>query len=347
VLPSSTTMSGIVNLTDCRILVTGGSGFIGTNLVESYLNSSCEILNIDINEPRDRSHSDVWRKVDLLDADQLKREIHVFQPHYIYHLAARTDFQAKTLEDYRANTLGVENLIQAISGLNDLQRIIFTSSRLVCKISYQPKDNFDYCPTTPYGESKVLGEKMVHQAQDRIPCPWLIVRPTSIWGPWFGIPYKTFFIAIASGRYFHPGAREIYKSFGYVGNSVYELDQLMQADVAVIHRQTFYLEDYPPINVRHMANHIQETLQVKKIRTLPILPLRAAGLLGDIAQRFGWQEPPLTSFRLNNLLTTMIYESAALEKVVGDLPFSMEDGIHKTIRWMEDHGELNTANDRS
>jgi GlcNAc-P-P-Und epimerase len=340
-------MSVQESLSNCRILITGGSGFIGTNLVDFYLNSDCEILNIDINEPRNILHSRFWRKIDLLDADRLKHEIHLFKPHYIYHLAARTDLHGKTLEDYSANTLGVDNLIKAITGVDDLKCIIFASSRLVCKIGYQPENEFDYCPTTYYGESKVLGEKIVHQQCNTLPCPWMIVRPTSIWGPWFDIPYKTFFLAIASGKYFHPGSQEIYKSFGYVGNTVYELDRLIRADGTVVHRKTFYLEDYPPVNLRVMADHIQQTMQVQNIQTIPVILLRRVAFLGDLAQRLGWSEPPLTSFRLENLMTTMIYDSTALAQIVGKLPFSMEEGICKTIEWLESHGDIKVARGRN
>jgi hypothetical protein len=57
-----------------------------------------------------------------------------------------------------------------------------------------------------------------------------MVRPTSIWGPWFEIPYRTFFDATARGRYLHPRGRKVRKSFGYVGNTVYQLDRLMFAE---------------------------------------------------------------------------------------------------------------------
>jgi nucleoside-diphosphate-sugar epimerase len=334
-------MKSTESLTDYRILITGGSGFIGTNLVNFYIKSGCEILNLDINEPKNILHSNVYHKTDLLDYESLKDEIQHFKPHYIYHMAARTDLNGKNLEDYSANTQGVQNLIQAIKGLECLNRVIFASSRLVCKIGYQPMTELDYCPTTYYGESKALGEKIVREQCDNITCPWIIVRPTSIWGPWFDIPYKTFFLAIARGQYFHPGQKEVYKSFGYVGNTVYELDRLMIAPSAMVNQKVLYLEDYPPVNLRKMADYIQEIMQVKKIKTVPLMPLRLAAFLGDAMKFLGWCEPPLTSFRLDNLMTTMVYDSYLLEQIVGDLPFTMEEGIVETVKWMRNQGEIN------
>lgn len=49
-----------------KILVTGGSGFIGTNLIETLLkDAQNEILSIDKAEPKIDSHRKVWKKVDI------------------------------------------------------------------------------------------------------------------------------------------------------------------------------------------------------------------------------------------------------------------------------------------
>lgn len=322
-----------------RVLITGGSGFIGTNLVEYCTKLGHTVLNIDQCPPRNTLHQSFWHKIDLLDKRSLQQEIQSFEPHYIYHLAARTDLDGKCLDDYKANTLGVSNLIEAISTSSSLSRIIFASSRLVCKIGYQPKDDLDYCPTTYYGESKVLGEKIVRESKI-IPCPWMIVRPTSIWGEWFDIPYKTFFTAIAQGRYFHPGNLEIYKSFGYVGNTVYELEKLLFAPDQTIKGRTLYLQDYPPIHLKSMSNCIQEAMHAKTIQTLPLIPLQIISLIGDLLKIMGLRNPPLTSFRLKNLITNMVYDSTLLEKIVEDLPYTMEQGIIQTIEWMREYGEI-------
>ena len=167
----------------------------------------------------------------------------------MYHLAARTDLGGATLADYAANTRGVENLIDAASSSATIRRVMFASSRLVCKIGYQPAADDDYCPSTVYGESKAIGERVVRARAASAAWDWIIVRPTSIWGPWFGVPYRVFFDAVARGRYVHPRGRRIAKSFGYVGNTVHQLLALASAPSADLHARTLYLADYPPIDV--------------------------------------------------------------------------------------------------
>jgi nucleoside-diphosphate-sugar epimerase len=317
-----------------RVVVTGGSGFIGTNLVEHFVARGDTVLNLDVRSPRNQTHRKYWKNVDLLDVANLNRELNEFRPELILHMGARTDLDGLSDSDYADNTVGVENLLTAIERTKSLRKIIFASSRLVCGIGYQPKDETDYCPSTAYGESKVIGERLVRDASSRIPCPWLIVRPTSIWGPWFDVPYKTFFLSIAKGQYVHPGAGQILKSFGFVGNTVYELQRLADAPGESVHRKTLYLADYPPVDVAQMANSIQRALGAQPIKTVNRAILRPAAWLGDALKAFGWRNPPLTSFRLNNLLTPMVHDLEPLRAIVGELPYTMETGVAMTVDWL-------------
>lgn len=323
-----------------RILITGGSGFIGTNLVEHFVVNGSQVINLDVAKPRNPDHEHYWNKVDLLDRDALTKSIHEFQPDFVLHMGARTDLDGKLLSDYAANTDGVKNLIYALEGLNSVRRVVFASSRLVCRIGYQPTNELDYCPSTPYGKSKMIGEQIVRDAADRLQCPWVIVRPTSIWGPWFDVPYKTFFLSVAKGRYVHPSNAKILKSFGFVGNTVYELQRLLDTNAALISGKTLYLADYPPIDVREMANVIQRELGSRPIRTASLGLLRAAAMSGDMLKLLGWRHPPLTTFRLNNLLAPMVHDLEPLRKIAGDLPHSMEEGIRITTDWLKSHGDI-------
>lgn len=323
-----------------RVLVTGGSGFIGTNLIEHFLAHGNEIINLDIASPRNKAHSGYWRKIDLLDTKGLRDAVHNFNPEVILHMGARTDLDGISLNDYAANTVGVKNLITAIENMKSLRRVVFASSRLVCRIGYSPLNDTDYCPSTPYGESKAIGEQIVRGEASRIPCPWVIVRPTSIWGPWFDVPYKTFFLSIAKGRYVHPGSLQILKSFGFVGNAVHELQALLNADGEKVNGKTLYLADYQPIDVAQMANSIQRELGVTQIKTVSVGVLQKVAWMGDALKLLGWRNPPLTTFRLNNLLTPMVHDLGSLQSIVGELPYSMEKGIHITAAWMKFHGDI-------
>jgi nucleoside-diphosphate-sugar epimerase len=266
--------------------------------------------------------------------------LHAFKPDLILHLAARTDLDGRSLGDYAANTTGVESVVEAALDCNTVKRVVFASSRLVCKIGYVPVSYSDYCPTTPYGESKAVGEKLVRERAAGAPWNWIQVRPTSIWGPWFGVPYKLFFDSVARGRYVHPRGLDILKSFGYVGNTVHQLMALINAAPAQIDRKTIYLADYPPIQVGRMAELIRAEVGIARGREVPLAALKLLATVGDLGKALGWKQPPLTSFRLANLVTPMVYDLAPLEAIAGALPYDMASGVKQTVAWMRAHGEL-------
>ncbi len=323
-----------------RVLVTGGSGFIGTNVCEHLVRQGVPVLNLDIAAPRNINHAAIWKQVDICRAVALHEAVFDFQPTNVLHLAARTDLDGRTVADYAANVQGVENLVDAALACASVARVVFASSRLVCKIGYAPAGETDYCPTTAYGESKVQGELIVRSRAAGAAWDWLQVRPTSIWGPWFGVPYKLFFDAVARGRYVHPRGLRILKSFGFVGNTVAQLMAILAADKASINHQTIYLADYPPIDVSVMADLIRRELHIGPGREVPMGMLKVAAKLGDLGKALGWQQPPLTSFRLANLVTPMVYDLVPLQAIAGALPFSLADGVQATVAWMRAHGGL-------
>lgn len=323
-----------------RILLTGASGFIGTNLLRKCVGDGLEALNIDIAPPRDPSALPYWAQCDVTDTNNLSSLIRNFSPDWIIHLAARTDLVGRTTHDYTANTDGVTSLIEATLPLQHLKRVIFASSRLVCRIGYFPSSDVDYCPPNAYGESKMIGEQIVRQSLQGAPWDWLIVRPTSIWGPWFDIPYKLFFESVVRGRYIHPRNVTVHKSFGYVGNTVHQLLTLLHAPHHLINGKTFYLADYPPIEVCAMANQIRSEMNQPPVKQIPLSLLRGVAHLGDLAKRCGMKEPPLTSFRLSNLVTPMTYDLSPLQNIVGTLPYTLEEGVSSTLAWMNRQGLL-------
>jgi nucleoside-diphosphate-sugar epimerase len=317
-----------------RILITGGSGFVGTNLVEHFLTQDWEVLNFDIAEPRNSRHFLYWKKVDILDRHLLLHETIAFKPSVFLHFAARTDLdEHNNPGGYAANIEGVCNVIEAVRSVSTIQRVIIASSQLVCKLGYEPKNDYDYAPSTLYGQSKVLSERIVRAAND-IGAAWSIVRPTSLWGPWFGVPYKNFFETIARNQYIHPGSIKTLKQWGFVGNSAYQVDRLVHASADLVDKKTFYMADYQPFELRNFADQVQKAIGARPIPAIPAGVMKTIAFGGDILQKIGWKNPPLTSFRLSNILTNEVQDLEPLREVVGPLPYTIPQGITLTVQWL-------------
>jgi nucleoside-diphosphate-sugar epimerase len=65
--------------------------------------------------------------------------------------------------------------------------------------------------------------------------------------------------------------------------------------------------------------------------------LKLAAQCGDAAKRLGYRASPITSFRLNNLLTEMIHDTSPLRAACGEVPYSMEEGVRITCEWLRSH----------
>tara|TARA_B110000046_G_scaffold13464_1_gene13226 strand:- start:2186 stop:3142 length:957 start_codon:yes stop_codon:yes gene_type:complete len=314
-----------------RIIITGGSGFIGTNLIEKSKQDGFEVLNIDVNKPRNKDHIKYWKKLDITDLKEFKDIVVSFNPDYIVHLAARTDLNGQSLNDYSANTIGVDNLMKISKDLISLKKILITSSMLVCKVGHKPKDQFDYSPTTIYGESKVLTEKMVWSNPPL--CDWAILRPTSIWGPWFDIPYKTFFDMILAKKYYHIGNKGCIKTYGYVENTIFQIEKILFSDTNDDLNKVFYLGDYKPINIEVWGNEIANQLGYS-IKKIPFYIIKLVAFFGDFL-KFLKINFPMTSFRLKNMTTDNIVDLQNTKRSAPNLPFERISAIKKTLIWLK------------
>lgn len=314
-----------------KILITGASGFIGANLLDFFLKNGNTVKNIDKISPIIESHLKYWDRIDITDYDSFQSSILEFSPDYIIHLAARTDLNGKTVEDYAANTIGVTNLMKIIKGLPNLKKVIITSSMLVCHTGYYPKNQFDYSPTTFYGKSKVVTENEVWNNEPD--CDWAIIRPTSIWGPWFKEPYKNFFDMVMSHRYFHIGHKGCTKTYGYVGNAVYQIEQILFNETSDRNNKVFYIGDEPATNIEEWANEIATELGYKIIR-MPLWLLRIAAWTGDLLKRAGIHFP-MTSFRLKNMMTDNVIDLSNTYAIAPHPPYTRIEGIKETLNWLK------------
>jgi nucleoside-diphosphate-sugar epimerase len=319
-----------------RILITGGSGFIGTNLIEGYINENYEILNIDKVVPIVNDHLKYWKAIDILDLDLLAEALNTFKPEIIIHLAAVTDLDGDNLNYYSANIKGTQNLIDVLRSISSVQKVIFTSSMYVCKPGFIPKDYDTYNPHTVYGQSKVEGEKLIKESKN-LNFEWCIIRPTSIWGPWFKTPYIDFFETVYKGRYFDFG-KACTKTYGYVGNTVYQIQKLIETKN--IHERCFYLGDLPPIQIAEWGNEISNRMNNGDLKKISFTILKIAAYFGDFLKLFKINFP-LTSFRLSNMTTNNVLPLQDIYKIAENPPFQRKDGIDETLEWLKKHKRYN------
>ncbi|MEY4571722.1 MAG: hypothetical protein RLZ10_933 [Bacteroidota bacterium] len=318
-----------------RVLVTGGSGFIGTNLVSLLVNNGIDVVNYDIKRPKVDSHMKFWVEVDICNKSYISILIKKDKPDYIVHLAARTDLnEQNSLDGYKVNIEGVRNIMDAAANCNSLKRILVASSMLVCQLGHVPTGFDDYAPNNLYGVSKVHTEKIVKEYH----IDWVVVRPSSIWGPWFGEPYRNFFDLVVKGYYFNiPAKHASTKTYGYVGNTCMQILALLTAESSSVTHNYFYLGDLSPINITEWANKIRKLNNQSSLITLPIWVLKFLAIFGDMLKfKLGIDIFPMNSFRYSNMTNDNIISDVkrTIDQTHVGRDSNIDDQILQTLDWL-------------
>ena len=168
-----------------KTLVTGATGFIGSHLVEALVQRGAQVRCL----VRNKNHLG-WVKdspVEFVVGNcQEKNSLQqaVQDVDQVFHLAgATTAIKEKTF--FEVNGLGTENLVQAcIENNTCLKKFIYISSQAAAGPgrSEGKKNESDPCePVSPYGKSKLLGEKLALSHSHELPL--LILRPCAVYGP--------------------------------------------------------------------------------------------------------------------------------------------------------------------
>ena len=318
-----------------KILLTGGSGFIGTNAVQHFLDRGVTILNLDKHTPFNAIHHPYWKKTDIMDAPALAEAFRDFQPDAVIHLAARAECDENTTMEtgYQMNTEGAQNVLDAIQATPSVKRAIMISSQFVCGPDHPPQHDEDFHPVTVYGQSKVITEQLTRAAN--LECCWTLVRPTNIWGPWHQRYTREFWKVAAKGWYVHPGGKPVMRCYGYVGNLVAHLEAILEAEPQAVNGQVFYLSD-PPADIYQWASAFCMGLRGQPARRVARPVLKLLGVVGDMISTLSGKPFYITSGRVNSMTSDYLVPGA-IEKtisVLGAPRHSLHQGVATTLEWL-------------
>lgn len=123
------------------------------------------------------------------------------------------------------------------------------------------------------------------------------------------------------------------KSYSYVGNIAYQYRRLLEAPKELIHRRTFYLADYQPIDLIAWCNAFQHAFRARPIPTLPKSVAAGLAYIGDILNAVSLRTFPFNSFRLRNILTEYCFDTTDVQAICGPLPYTIEEGVAATAAW--------------
>lgn len=171
-----------------KIAVTGGAGFIGSNLVERLLSKGHEITVVDDLSTGLKSNLDLseitFHELSLTDRDGLAKALHGVDA--IVHLGARGSVPRSLknpIATHDVNATGTLNVLEA-ARTNGAQVIFSSSSSVYGRNGQLPKDESMWLsPLTPYAASKLAAEGYVQAYGAAYEVPVTLLRFFNVFGP--------------------------------------------------------------------------------------------------------------------------------------------------------------------
>jgi nucleoside-diphosphate-sugar epimerase len=317
-----------------RLLVTGGSGFIGTNLCEDLLCKDLEIINLDIRSPNIAHHKEFFHCCDILDQVALNSFFHDFKPEVVVHLAAETNTALERLSYFKTNTEGTRNVINAINGTESVRLFVNTSTQYVYRNPDRPlpSDDLDYMPHTTYGYSKMIAEVLTRNLL-KPEIASVTIRPTNIWGPWHMRYPLELWKFLRKELYVYPvGGEIVYKSYGYVKNVTHQIIGMIENPPANGRNFTYYVGDLP-VDSFVFINDFSMMMTGRPIRRINKSLMKSLAEIGTVMRSVGIKFP-LYNQRYQNMILS---EAAPIQNTIDHFGLYSADthkNIHETLVWL-------------
>jgi nucleoside-diphosphate-sugar epimerase len=329
-----------------RVFVTGGTGFVGSHLVEALLERGDEVVCL-VRDPaklRRRFPQNAPQSIEGNLHSEAALRSGCEGADVVFHSAGLTMARSRA-EFFAVNAEATRRMVDAAAATApNLQRFVYISSqsaggpsrRGVRKTETDPAD-----PVSDYGASKLAGEKLVQQSG----LPWTVARPPSVYGP-HDTAFLTVFKLARLGflPLFGDGLQEL--SLIHISDLV---DALLLCSAAGTASRTYFTCHPDTITTAQFARTIHRAVKHSGGKTprplvlrFPNWAARATLQITGAAARLVGKATMLSPDKAKELLAeAWTCSAAALERDTGwKATIGHEQGLQQTADWYKKHGWL-------
>jgi dihydroflavonol-4-reductase len=330
-----------------RILITGGTGFIGSTLAQTCFtqgdyvrilgqaNTEAESLNLQ--KLREQGFEVVEGSV--VDEGTVAKAVEDVD--VVYHLAAAQHEAGKSDQHFRdVNVKGTRNMLEASCRAN-VRRFVHGSTIGVYEANHGTvSENTPTVPDNIYGVTKLEAEGLVASFSSKL--AGVIIRISETYGPGDRRLLKLF-RAIQKGKYFHIGKSDNLHHPVYVSDLVAGLRLAAETEKAC--GETIVVPGFEALTSREMVNAIAGAMNVQPpTRTVPLWPLWTTATVMEWTMRPLSIQPPLHRRRMHFFTKSFKFSGEKARSLLGFQPnVSFEEGAKSTAEWYRKTGLIDAA----
>ena len=341
-----------------HVLVTGGSGFVGTNLVAELLDRGHRVRSFDRAPSSLSEHPRLQTVVgDITNRDDVTAAVAGI--HTVFHTAAIIDLMAggsaqARERSFAVNVGGTENLVRAARTAG-VKRFVYTASNSVVMGGQRIVDGDETLPYTQrfndlYTETKVAAEKFVlaqNGVDGLLTCS---IRPSGIWGRGDQTMFRRVFESVLAGHVkVLVGSKHVRLDNSYVHNLIHGFilaaEHLVPGGTAP--GQAYFINDSEPINMFEFSRPVVEACgqRYPKIRVSGRLVHAVVSAWQWLHFRFGLPKPPLEPLAVERIYLDNYFSVGKAGRDLGYRPlFTTEQAMSECLPYYTDlYAEMKTA----
>jgi nucleoside-diphosphate-sugar epimerase len=331
-----------------RLLVTGGTGFIGSHLAEEGRRRGAEVAVLGLTErPEEQANAALLSRMgavvfsgSITDPDLCRRAAKGAT--HIFHLAVAMREGGKSDEFFESINLdGTRHLLQAATA-ERVERFVYCSTIGIYG-HRAPGVTTEESPLSPgniYERTKVTAERLVRDFVENCGLPAVILRPADVYGPRDQRLLKMF-KGVRRGRFPLFGSGNGRRHMVYVDDVVSAFFKACERDEAL--GEGLILAGPRPCTLRQLLDEVTAATGSSRygIR-LPLAPMLAlAAVVEDISTALAI-DPPIYRRRMDFFHSDSEFDTSRAQRVLGWEPkVDLKEGIRRTLEDYRSNGDLN------
>ena len=315
-----------------RVLVTGGSGFVGSHLIP-YLRRvrpDLEIHNLDLvpsrGLPFDEEH------VTALEDESSYVSIPPVDA--IIHLAAVSREPGfPTHRYYEVNDIGT-GVMAAWAEKVGVPKILFYSTISVYGPAERPTaEDAMKAPATPYGMSKLLGEQKLHAWRERTGSSLGVIRPGVVFGPGDDGNFSRLAKAVKQGWFAFPGRTDTRKAAIYIRDVVKLTEWLLGHEFGELTMNAVYSQASTTVEI---VEYMRRAMSKDSTRMV-VVPEGLARMGISILGAAEAHKPPVERMFHQRRVDKLVESSNIVSQTLSDLDFSFDHTMETALaEWIDE-----------